>query len=106
MRRRVSRAADYNRPRAARLLTRVVATGLYSNDVLARHLVIPTAMLEAYLLGHAPIPLDRQLVLAALVIERVPSLARRGRHLRAQIGATLAYTSHATTTHDWMCERR
>jgi hypothetical protein len=96
----VDAAIASRRPsRAAELLNEITATGSFELDELARTLVVTDATLQAYLSAAVPIPLERQLCLALFVIERIPSLARKGRKLRAQVQAAIAFQEHATETH-------
>jgi hypothetical protein len=88
-------------PRATQLLLRVVATGWFDLDTIAHALVVPRLILEKYLNGSEPIPLDRQLCLALFLIERVPPLARQGRHLRCQVQAVIAFQSGETQIHNF-----
>ena len=84
--------------RAVRLLRQLVETQLFEREALARELVVPPTHLDAYVAGTLEIPLDRQLCLALLVIERVPALARQGHGLRGQVIAATAYASHTFST--------
>lgn len=84
---------------ALRLLRRVIASGWFAPDALARALVMSDEALETYLSGSKPIPLDRQLCLALFVIECMPPLARAGHQLRGQVAAAVAYRSGLTETH-------
>jgi hypothetical protein len=81
------------------LLKKVIECGAISRDRLAAELVMTGRHLEAYLDETVPMPLDRQLCLALLVIERVPSLAREGHRLRGQVAAAAAFHGHVTETH-------
>jgi len=84
---------------AAELLGKVIATGCVDTSQVAARLATSTATLEAYLDGTTPIPLDRQLRLAALVIEKVPPLARAGYRLRGQATAAKLYEQQETAVH-------
>ena len=84
-----------NQTAAVKLLKRVLATGWFQPDAVARALVISDAALEAYLTESQPMPLDRQLCLALFVIECVPPLSRAGHQLRGQIAATIAFHRRA-----------
>lgn len=77
--------------RAAELLTRLVDTRWFDIQALARELVVPVQIVEAYVSGTMPIPLDRQLCLALFVIENVPPFARQGHRLRGQVEAAVAF---------------
>jgi hypothetical protein len=87
-------------PRATQLLLRLVATGWFELETIARALMVPRPTLEKYLNGSEPIPLDQQLCLAVFLIEHVPALARQGRHLRGQVQAAVAFRSGETQTHN------
>jgi|SRR5579862_4936044 len=85
--------------RAVQLVEKVLTSGIFDEDALAQELVITRAALTSYRTGKKPMPLDRQLCLAVLLIEKVPGLAREGRQLRSQVQAAMAYEAHDTTTH-------
>ena len=87
------------RSTAAQLLRKVLATGWFAPEALARALVISDAWLEAYVNESKPMPLDRQLCLALFVIECIPPLARAGHRLRSQVAAAMAFHSGVTETH-------
>lgn len=84
---------------ASRLLSMIVARRIVERDQLATELRVPPALVEQWLRDTQPIPSERQLLLAAFVIERMPSLARHGYRLRDHVRATMAYHAHATQTH-------
>ena len=85
--------------RAAGLLSKVARGGWFTSAELARELSITESTLRAYLSGAHPMPLEQQLLLATLVIAKVPSLARIGYGLRGQVLAALAYKRQDTATH-------
>jgi hypothetical protein len=87
------------RYRANTLLKRLVAMGWFETAELARELVVSEKALSAFLDEDAPMPLDRQLCLALLLIENVPPLARQGHRLRGQIKAAVAFNEHTTAVH-------
>ena len=89
------------RPRstALHLLTKLVATKWFTTEAIAEHLVVSEAELADYLTERTAIPIDRQLCLAAFVIEQVPPLAGLGHRLKGQIRASLAYNAGETETH-------
>jgi len=91
--------SDSSRSRAVRLLERVLASGLSEREAIAGELVVSPARLDRYLSGSLPMPLDRQLLLALFLIEKVPTLARQGYRLRGQVMAAIAFENRATTTH-------
>ena len=87
--------------RAHRLLTNVVATEQFDRAELARELVVTGRTLDAFVAGRVAIPLDRQLLLALLVIERVPSLARQGHQLKGQVAGALAFQQRKEQHPQW-----
>jgi hypothetical protein len=84
---------------AWRLLDKVVASKHAKHDAVARAVVVSDLMLDAYISGAQPIPLDRQLCLALFVIETIPALARAGHALRGQVQAAIMFQEGATETH-------
>jgi hypothetical protein len=82
------------------LVERVIADGDFTEESLARELVVPPRELARYRAGKFVMPLDRQLCLALLLIERVPKSARLGHRLRAQVIAAMDYEAGTTRTHD------
>ena len=84
--------------RAVRLLRELVDMPQFDREGLARELVISSSQLDAYIAGTLEMPLDRQLCLALLLIERVPALARHGYALRGQVVAATTYASHGLHT--------
>jgi hypothetical protein len=92
-------AVDARLPRAVVLLRKLVATQSCELNALAEAIVVKRSVLESYLSGSVPIPLERQLCLALFVVEHVPSLARLGHQLRAQVAAAMAFQSGSTATH-------
>jgi hypothetical protein len=92
-------SSDSGRSRAVVVLERVLSTGRYDRPAIANELVVSPARLERYLTGSLPMPLDRQLLLALFVIEKVPELSRMGYQLRGQVMAAVAFETHVTATH-------
>ena len=84
---------------ASRLLSAIVDQRILDRHRLAAELRVSVAVLDRWLSAAQPIPVERQLLLATFVIERVPLLARRGYRLRDQVRATMAYQLHVTQTH-------
>ena len=80
---------------AIRLLKRVLASGWFDRNYLATRLAVRRRMLDAHLWAEVPMPLERQLRLAAFVIENVPPLARAGYRLRSQVSAAMTHESPA-----------
>lgn len=88
------------RPRAARLIEQIIGSGCLSVAELAAAIVSDEATVEAYRLGRSRMPLERQLCLALVAIDRVPVARRAGYALRAQVEAELAVAATLTETHD------
>ncbi|HKW46328.1 MAG TPA: hypothetical protein VJN70_02755 [Gemmatimonadaceae bacterium] len=86
------------RSRAIQLLAKVVASGWLERDDLAKRLEIPSEVVESYVAGDLPMPLDHQLRLAA-ALEDIPEFARAAQQLRGQVMAAKAFQSHETVTH-------
>lgn len=90
--------ARYQRSRAVRLIEALIAAGIAS-DGLAATLVVSPSTLDTFRRGRVRMPLDRQLLLARLVLERWPQtdhLRRAAYALRSQVIAELHF--HAGTT--------
>lgn len=90
------------RSRSVRLIEGLLATGKVESDHLACALSVTSPTLESYRRGHARMPLERQLCLARLVIERWPyttQLWRNGFGLRSQVLAEVAFHARITKTH-------
>lgn len=87
------------RSRAARLLDRLLATGVMSEAELSGALVVPVETLLAYRGGELRMPVERQICLARVALERVPSEARAARALLGQAQAEASYLQGATETH-------
>ena len=87
------------RSRAVQLLAKVVSTRWFERDYLGVRLQIATNVLESYVEGELPMPLDEQMRLAAFVIDELPPYVRAAHQLRAQAVAAKAYESHETATH-------
>ena len=98
-----TRACGYlRRSRSVRLIERLLATGTVERDDLACALSVTLPVLESYRRGHARMPLERQLSLALLVIERwpcTPQLRRYAFALRGQVFAEAAFDARITKTH-------
>ena len=87
------------RGRARELLARVLSSPEVAVETVADALMVSTAAIDAYRTGRLAMPLEVQLLLAALTIERVPKHARLARQLRAQIKATISYAVGETVIH-------
>ena len=98
----MSHSDQASRPqtRSTQLLQRVLHENALERETLVQELLITPRALDAFLDGRRVMPLDRQLCLALLVIDRVPALARHGHALRAQVAAAIAYQSQVTATHE------
>jgi hypothetical protein len=79
------------RSRAARLLDRALESGEIRQDELCRGLAVGAATLDAYRTGLATMPLERQLALADLLLDRAPSLRRDAASLRGQALAAMQF---------------
>jgi hypothetical protein len=99
----VTRACGYpRRSRSVRLIEGLLSTGRVDGDDLASALGVTSRALESYRRGRARMPLERQLRLAQLVIERWPytrQLRRNGFGLRSQVLAEVAFHARITKTH-------
>lgn len=84
---------------AVEALGELIDSGVFDPHTVARHLAVPRRLMEAWLADEQPMPVDRQLLLATLLIERVPPLARIGYRLHGHVRATLLYRAHETKTH-------
>ena len=77
--------------RAVHLVERLIRDGVVSEDDLARELIVRPQTLSAYRAGTIPMPMDRQLCLALLMIGLSGEYARMGYALRAQLLAATHY---------------
>jgi hypothetical protein len=82
------------RSRARDLLARVRKGGSFTDEQLCTELVLDARQLAMYAEGLEAIPLDRQLCLAAFLIERVPALAADGHSLHAQVKAATTFATN------------
>jgi hypothetical protein len=87
------------RSRAVRLLEAVISTKVVSPATVAAALVVRPDELAEYRTGQTRMPLEQQLSLALLVLERSPELSRQARTLRAQVAAETAFHAKTTATH-------
>jgi hypothetical protein len=85
--------------RASVLLAKVLATGPYDRTLIAAELAVTPEKIDGYLSGTIEMPLERQLCLALLVVEKIPSLARLGHILHGQVKAAISFHQHSTTVH-------
>jgi hypothetical protein len=89
------------RGRAVELLDRVLSSNAVTIEALAKTLMVQPKSILEYRAGRLVMPLEVQLLLVALTIERVPTHRRLAHQLRSQIKATISYTSGDTVTHFW-----
>jgi len=85
--------------RAGDLLQRLLLAGDMAAADIRRELDIAADDFDQLVAGTKVMSLPHQLCFAALIVERVPRLARVGRTLRQQVLAAMAYSNGATTTH-------
>lgn len=77
----------------------LVESGSIDTGAIARALGVSSSTVNAWLANGLPMPVERQLLLGRLIVDRVPVLERSGRRLLGHVQATLAYQSGATKTH-------
>ena len=87
------------RGRAVELLDKLLVSNASTIDELASTLMVSAETIERYRSGRLAMPIERQLLLATFMIERVPAYARFGHLLRGQIRATIAFQSRETEIH-------
>ena len=85
--------------RAASLLRTLLGEGVFTAEELASELVVSPKMLSRFVAGTEPIPYDRQLYLATLIVQRVPKYAREGHRLAGHARAAIAYEAGVTARH-------
>lgn len=85
--------------RATVLLRRVIDSGQFTPDDLARELLISRLEVEAFVENTTSMPLACQLSLADLLIARSPQFVRSGYALRGQVLAAKAFRGKDTATH-------
>lgn len=85
--------------RAVELLDRLLIAHASTIDELASTLMVTAETIERYRSGRLSMPIERQLLLATYLIERVPAYARFGHLLRGQIRATIAFEARETEVH-------
>jgi hypothetical protein len=91
-----------DRPRrtlASNVIARVLDCGAMDEESLARELIVTVPMLRRFRDQRQAIPMERQMVLALLILEKVPSLAKLGRQLRAQVRAHAAFSQNDVEIH-------
>ena len=77
--------------RAVQLIERVIRDGVVGEEDLARELIVRLQTLNAYRAGTIPMPMDRQLCLALIMIGLSGKYARMGYALREQLRAATRY---------------
>lgn len=85
--------------RSRALLTDAIGGAELTRGEACRELKINDAEMARVLEGHSVLSHERQMVLAALLIERVPRLASKGYALKAQALAAIAVQERQTETH-------
>jgi len=85
--------------RSGDLLRSLVAGGEVTQAQISSELSLSSSECAALLSGARVMSLAHQLVLAAVCIERVPRLARRGYTLRSQALAAMAFAQGVTAVH-------
>jgi hypothetical protein len=93
---------NLTRSRAVRLLAAALEGRIVDRARLARGLAVPAETVDRFLSAETPMPLDRQLLLASIVIEKAPAgseLARAAHRLRAQVTAAMSFQSQETPRH-------
>ena len=85
--------------RSRTLLVDAIGGAEITRGEVCRELRINDAEMHRVLEGIAVLSQQRQLVLAALIIERVPRLASKGYALKAQALAAIAVEERRTETH-------
>jgi hypothetical protein len=93
-------ASQPKRSRTAELLTKLLAAKQFTVEELAEVLVVDARTIGQYVSGEIDMPLDRQICFARLLVDRVPSFARRGRNLLGQIAASIEYANSQTELHN------
>jgi hypothetical protein len=91
---------DVRLSRAVQLLEILLRDGLLSEEQLAVELVIRPRTLACYRAGTEPMPLDRQLCLALLMLTLPARYARAGYQLRNQVRAAIRFEQRVITTND------
>jgi hypothetical protein len=87
--------------RAVLIIERLLRDQAFDVAALSRALVVRPQTLDAYRAGTEPVPLDRQLCLALVLIEHADAkLARIGHQLKGQVYAAMRYEQQVTATHD------
>lgn len=85
--------------RAGALLRDALAVHVDGSDAFVAALGVDVHRIDAFVTGRAQMPLDAQLRLALFVIDAVPTLARMGHRLQAQVAAATDFHQGRTATH-------
>jgi hypothetical protein len=96
------------RPRSSRaiwLVEKLLRDRVCTEEDLARELVIEPQVLAEYRTGHVPMPVERQLCLALVLIERGSAYARLGHQLHAQVAAATHFESRHISANDTVGSR-
>ena len=88
------------RSRAADLLAKLREAADFSPELLAAELRASGDEITAFIDGKESLSLDQQARIATIAIERVPSLARAGHRLAAQVDAARRYHLGETERHN------
>jgi hypothetical protein len=94
-----SKAPTNTSTRSRALLVDAIGGAELTRGEACRELQINDAEMHRVLEGHSTLSNERQMVLAALLIERVPRLASKGYALKAQALAAIAVAERHTETH-------
>jgi hypothetical protein len=89
-------ATPARRSRASAVLEGLIALGVFEPEALAAELVTDRNTLEEWASATRVMPLDRQLVLAQLVVDRVPAMRREGHRLLGQVRAAIEFENGST----------
>ena len=91
--------AGSRRSRAVDLLIKIIASNESDVPRVAAELVVDEQTIDGYMSGEIEMPLDRQLCFARYLIDRIPSQARNGRNLLAQVQAAVQFAQSETVVH-------
>jgi hypothetical protein len=89
-------ATPARRSRASALLDSLIALGAFEPEALAAELVTDGETMEEWASAKRVMPLDRQLLLAQLVVDRVPAMKREGHRLLGQVRAAIEFENGST----------
>jgi hypothetical protein len=83
-----------SRSRSAELLARLLEEG-WTTDRLAEEMVVPVAVVDSFVDGSVPMPMERQLCVALFAIQHSEAHRREGWALHGQIEATMRFERRA-----------